>query len=108
MGETSPCAAASTAVAVLTGSDIASHNAAADRTATNTPTTPTRLRLNRLEVIGECDQFTTGRIHLPLGRSGAAGCSTRLGHAYVVDVSELERFQGRRELVPIADDDGQQ
>src|SRR5260221_1278805 len=53
MGETSPCVAASTAVAVLTGSDTASHNAAAERTATNTPTTPTRLRLTRLEVIGE-------------------------------------------------------
>ena len=54
------------AVAVVTGSEMASHSAAAARMATNTPTTPTRLRLNRAEVIGERAQCTTGPVHLPL------------------------------------------
>src|SRR4029078_7722154 len=82
IGETSPCDALSIAVAVVTGSEIVSHSAAAARMTTNTPTTPTRLRLNRAEFIGERAQCTTGPVHLPLlraaGRTGSGKASAHL------------------------------
>src|ERR1044072_5805351 len=60
-GDTSPCAAASTAVAVVTGSEMASQSAAVASTATSTPTTPTRLRLKRA-LICERPSVQPGRI----------------------------------------------
>src|SRR3954469_13169432 len=66
MGERLPSVAAWTPVATRTGSDTTSQIEAAARTANNTPTTPTRLRLKRAEVIGERAQCTTGCAHLPV------------------------------------------
>src|SRR4029079_523449 len=51
---------------------------AAARMTTNTPTTPTRLRLNRAEFIGERAQCTNGAAHLPLSPAAGRMCS---GHA---------------------------
>src|SRR4029079_16515136 len=51
---------------------------AAARMTTNTPTTPTRLRLNRAEFIGERAQCTNGAAHLPLSPAAGRRCS---GHA---------------------------
>src|SRR5262249_186345 len=68
IGETSPWAAASTALAVVTGSDTASQSAAVASTATSTPTTPTRLRLNRALIVRTA-QCTTGHAYSLLGRT---------------------------------------
>src|SRR5215207_8699848 len=104
---------------------MTSQSEAAASTAANTPTTPTRLKLKRADVIAERAQSTTGPAHLPLygcarpnvrpqrNQHPVSTFSTtpsvgRSGDAHVRNVPQLQRLERGQNLVAVPDDHCQQ